>query len=152
MTVALLILHVLSRNKLAKLFPLQVWFEFRVFLLLDWLPYQEPSLSYYLPIAGRRTTGFIPFPGVLVLCEIQTASSRVWTRIVHFTSTSKDTRILLVPVEYYTIKMGIIRTLLEKQRWAHKWCSPMDPFIWPSKSKTTSSNLLHTAALWGYGI
>ena len=34
---------------------------------------------------------------------------------------------------------------------AHKWCTPMDPFTWPSKSRATSSNL-HTAALWGYGV
>ena len=40
------------------------------------------------------------------------------------------------------------RTLLEKQGRAHKWCTPMDPHIWLSKSRTTSSNL-HTAAMWG---
>ena len=33
------------------------------------------------------------------------------------------------------------RTLLEKQGRAHKWCSPMDPLTWPSKSRATSSNL-----------
>ena len=38
------------------------------------------------------------------------------------------------------------RTLLEKWGGAHKWCTPIDPFTWPSKSKATSSNL-HTAAL-----
>ena len=43
------------------------------------------------------------------------------------------------------------RTLLEKQGWAHKWCTPMDPHIWPGKSRTTSSNI-HTAAMWGYGV
>ena len=31
---------------------------------------EEPSLSYYLPIAGRRIIGFIPFPRVSVLCEM----------------------------------------------------------------------------------
>ena len=41
------------------------------------------------------------------------------------------------------------RTLLEKQRRARKWCTPMDPHIWPSKSRTTSPNL-HTAAMWGH--
>ena len=30
-----------------------------------------------------------------------------------------------------------------------KWCTPMEPHIWPSKSRTTSSNI-HTAAMWGY--
>ena len=28
---------------------------------------------------------------------------------------------------------------------------PMEPLIWPSKSRTTSSNI-HTAAMWGYGM
>ena len=39
----------------------------------------------------------------------------------------------------------------EKQGRAHKWCTPMDPHIWPSKSRTTSWNI-HTAAMWGYGM
>ena len=30
---------------------------------------EEPSLSYYLSIAGGRIIGFIPFPRLLVLCE-----------------------------------------------------------------------------------
>ena len=42
---------------------------------------EEPSLPYYLPIAGGRIIGFIPFPRVLVLCEIQSLSSRIWTRL-----------------------------------------------------------------------
>ena len=40
---------------------------------------KEPSLLYYLPLARGRTVGFIPFMRVLVLCEILTASSRIWT-------------------------------------------------------------------------
>ena len=42
------------------------------------------------------------------------------------------------------------RTLLGKQGRAHKWCTPMDPHIWPGKIRTTSSNI-HPAAMWGYG-
>ena len=42
---------------------------------------EEPSLSYYLPIAGGRIIGFIPSPRVLVLCEMQSVSSRIWTRV-----------------------------------------------------------------------
>ena len=42
---------------------------------------EEPSLPYYLPIAGGRIIGFIPFPMVLVLCEMQSVSSRIWTRV-----------------------------------------------------------------------
>ena len=41
------------------------------------------------------------------------------------------------------------RTLLEKQGRAHKWRTPMDPYIWPSKSRTTGPNL-HTATMWGH--
>ena len=42
---------------------------------------EERSLPYYLPIAGGRIIGFIPFPMVLVLCEMQSVSSRIWTRV-----------------------------------------------------------------------
>ena len=42
---------------------------------------EEPSLPYYLPIAGGRIIRFIPFPRVLVLCEMQSVSSRIWTRV-----------------------------------------------------------------------
>ena len=42
---------------------------------------EEISLPYYLPIAGGRIIGFIPFPRVLVLCQMQSVSSRVWTRV-----------------------------------------------------------------------
>ena len=47
---------------------------------------EEPSLSYYLPIAGGRIIGFIPFPRVLVLREMQSVSSRIWTRMAVFFS------------------------------------------------------------------
>ena len=42
---------------------------------------EEPSPPYYLPIAGGRIIGFIPFLGVLVLCEMQSVSARIWTRV-----------------------------------------------------------------------
>ena len=38
---------------------------------------EEPNLPYYLPIAGGRIIGFILFPRVLVLCEMQSVSSRI---------------------------------------------------------------------------
>ena len=32
---------------------------------------------------------------------------------------------------------------------AHKWCTPMDPHIWPSKSRTTSSNIhTYSSSVW----
>ena len=38
---------------------------------------EEPSLPNYLPIAGGRIIGFIPFSRVLVLCESHPVSSRI---------------------------------------------------------------------------
>ena len=52
--------------------------------------------------------------------------------------------------ENYPSKTNLTyRTLLEKQGRAHKRCTPMDPHNWPSKSRTTSSNI-HPVAMWGY--
>ena len=47
-----------------------------------WIQAEELSLPYYLPMAGGRIIGFIPFPRVLVLCEMPSVSSRIWTRVV----------------------------------------------------------------------
>ena len=47
---------------------------------------EENSLPYYLPIAGGRGIGFIPFPRVLVLCEMQSVSSMIWTGVTVSTS------------------------------------------------------------------
>ena len=52
------------------------------FSYTSWLTkIEEPSLPYYLPIAIGRIIGFIPFPRVLVLCEMQSVSSRIWIRV-----------------------------------------------------------------------
>ena len=40
---------------------------------------KEPSLLYYLPIAGERIVECIPFPKISVLSKMQTTSSRIWT-------------------------------------------------------------------------
>ena len=61
---------------------------------------EESSQPYYLPIAGGRIIGFIPFPRVLVLCEMQSFSSRIWTRVVvsisyddnHYTTGTSNTK------------------------------------------------------------
>ena len=47
---------------------------------------EEPSLPYYLPIAGGRIIEFIPFPRVLVLWEMQSVSFRIWSRVAVFIS------------------------------------------------------------------
>ena len=54
---------------------------------------EELSLAKYLPIAGWRIIGFIPFQRVLVLCEMQSASSRILTRI----TVSIPTTITIIP-------------------------------------------------------
>ena len=49
-----------------------------------------------------------------------------------------------------TIKIWRTRPVEKKGR-AHKWCTPIDPFTWTSKGRTSSSNQ-HTAALCRYGM
>ena len=77
-------------NSVAKPIFFQVynWFKFRVFLLLDQLPYQgrRAQLPYYLSIAWGRIVEFIPFSRVLALCDMQVAASRIWTRIIESTA------------------------------------------------------------------
>ena len=47
---------------------------------------KEHCLPYYLPITGERIIGFIAFPKLLALCEMQGASSRIWTQVAVFIS------------------------------------------------------------------
>ena len=42
---------------------------------------KEPSRPYYFFIARGRIIGFIPYPRVLVIFKMQSASSRIWTRV-----------------------------------------------------------------------
>ena len=73
---------------------------------------EEPSLSYYLPIAGGRIIGFIPFPRVLVLCEMQSVSSRIWTRIAVFLSYGDN--------DYTTVAGKFSTCVLDlRGRWAY---------------------------------
>ena len=57
-------------------------FEIRFFFFLH-TKVKEPSLPYYLPIAGGRIFGFIRFTEILVLWEMQTASFWIWTRVAN---------------------------------------------------------------------
>ena len=67
-----------------------------------------PSISYYLPIAGGRIIGFIPFPKVLVLCEMQSFSSRIWIRIA--VSISNDDN--PTPLDNFTVYLEKIFLIL----------------------------------------
>ena len=65
---------------------------------------EEHSLSYYLPIAGGRIIGFVPFPRVLGLCEMQSVSSRIWTRVAesisyddnHYSTKQSDSEVIVM--------------------------------------------------------
>ena len=58
-------------------------FEFRVFFFLDQWPYQgEIALSTLFTDNWREVNTFCELQRVLAPCEMQTASSRIWTRVV----------------------------------------------------------------------
>ena len=60
----------------------QVWIQSFPSLRAVTIPsLKGPVCPTMLPIAGGRIIGFIPFPSILVLCEMQTASSRIWTQV-----------------------------------------------------------------------
>ena len=44
--------------------------------------FKKGSLTDYSPKSEGTIVGFIPFPRVLAICEMQTASSRIWTQVV----------------------------------------------------------------------
>ena len=69
----------------------------------------------YLPITEKRIFGFIPFIGVLARFEIQTASFRIWTRVVGLFSTIlTETRLVgivmcIIVLDYlFNRPMGIL--------------------------------------------
>ena len=71
---------------------------------------KEPSLLNYLPIAGGRIIGFIPFPRVLTLCEMQATSFRIWTRVTESLSYNGN---------HYTMGPSIIFHESIKVKWTY---------------------------------
>ena len=71
-------------NNLVEPIPHQVykWFEFRVFLLLDWFPYKELSLPYHWPIEKLRIIGYIPFTMLNAKSLIQDFDKGGWIHIL----------------------------------------------------------------------
>ena len=57
-------------------------FEFPIFSFKTpcYTMVEETSQPYYLPLAGDIIAAFIPFPMILELCEMPTASYRIWTQ------------------------------------------------------------------------
>ena len=66
---------------------------------------KDPGWPYYLLIARGRIVGFISFPRILVLYQMQTASSKFWTQITVFFSNANI---------HYTMSTSIIATCMEK--------------------------------------
>ena len=88
---------------------------------------EVPSLPYYLPIAGGRIIGFIPFPRVLARCEMQSVSSRIWTCVAvsisfennHYTTGTSVDYIsigicLKIDVENFVFFQTMVYFLLDK--------------------------------------
>ena len=96
----------------------QVWIQ--SFPSRDLLPHEcsRTSLSYYLPIAGGRIIGFIPFPRVLVLCKMQSVSSRIWTRTAVFISYDDNhyTTGVMIHNQADELKKNCDVSLLSRQR------------------------------------
>ena len=90
---------------------------------------EEPSLAYYLPIAGGGIIGFILFPRVLVLCEMQSVSFRIWTRVAvsisyddnHYTTgTSSSYSSRAITFTFGQIPLGNVWTpLFSLQLWVN---------------------------------
>ena len=78
-----------------------------VFRLLDYTKTKALSLPDYLLIAGGRIIRFIPFPRVLVLCEMQTASSSIWTRAVVSISYKSNIYITSTSIKYVYMCISI---------------------------------------------
>ena len=58
--------------------------QFRVFLLLEWLPHQgfkRSSLPYYLAIVRERILGFILFSRVLATLRNANSLNQVWSHV-----------------------------------------------------------------------
>ena len=77
---------------------------------------KELSLHYCLPIVGARIIGFIPFPRVLVQCEMQSALTRIWTRIA--LSISYDNN--RYPTGHLPHGHKFFKTMMCLLRWLHE--------------------------------
>ena len=75
------------------------------------------SLTYYSPIAERRIRGSIPFPRVIVLCEMQTALSMIWTRVVVSISYDCNRYTTNKRTIYLSLYLSICGVCVIKQMW-----------------------------------
>ena len=92
---------------------------------------EKPCLPYYLPIARGRIIRFIPFPRVLVLCEMQSVSSRIRTRVAvsisyddnHYTTGTSKTQKMVLDVALLNTQHYKIRIKGKVKQSSTPWCS-----------------------------
>ena len=121
---------------------------------------EELSLPYYLPIAGGGIIGFIPFPGVLVLCEMQSVSSRIWTRVADIyiyiiymygvPSISFQTFLYRYLKLSYVIAIHLMRWLTNFYDFTFKWTATAAIGIHPTKA-WLSQLVNFKNAIWTWG-
>ena len=107
----------------------------------------EPSLSYYIPIAWGRILGAVSFPRMLPLCKMQTSSSRIWTRVTvsisyndnHYTTCAF---IILMPwnISYHLIRPRNVTFLFTEPR--------IEPVTSKKTPTTTIAFNLKSIVLW----
>ena len=87
-------------------------------------PRLKNLLPYYLPIAGGRIIGFMLFPRVLVLCEMQIVdeTSRIWTNVA--VSISYDDN-------YYTTGTSLLVEVIFLKECTILFTEPCGKFTWP---------------------
>ena len=123
---------------------------------------EEPSLSYYLPIAGGRIIGFIPSPRVLVLYEMQSVTSRIWTPVAVSISITTTPRAhsLLDGEAFFSVGLGRVGTpwlpLCSGAHWArsivtvksHQWIKSLFPTQWYTDLQVFFASCLHCLIIW----
>ena len=118
--------------------------EFSFYLTSCLTKAKEPIQSYDLPIAGGRIIGFIPFPRLLVLCEMQSVSSRIWTHVAVSSSYDDNhytmgTSTCVWDTKKYFISLIVVLNL-SRLNISYKKCNWKGPRIkstceiWPSQA------------------
>ena len=79
---------------------------------------KEPNLPKYLPIDIEIILVFIHFPMVLVLCEMQKVSSRIWTRVAVPVSSDDNSYTTVHP-----LCCKILWVLLKLDKWWSIHCT-----------------------------
>ena len=76
---------------------------------------KETSLPYYLSIAEGRIIRFIPFLMLFAQCEMQLATSRIWTRVTvsisyddNHNTTSTSKMYVYVHVLFFTVHLYVL--------------------------------------------